>query len=334
MSSVTVPIDSPRGLARRLLPPLLGGTLLACAFVGLFTAAVHAPTPNDVRVAVVAPAPLQARVAAGLDRAAPGGFDLVRYGSEAAARAALRDQDVSGVLVATGPRPRLLVASAAGAPTAAVVRTALGAAAGPHVTVADVRPLPPNDARGLSTFFLVAGTTLGSLLFGALLFVLARDVSTSVLLATLVAFAVLVGLAAAVTVDLVVGAVTGAFGAVAAVAALLSLAVAAPAAALSRLLGPAGIALAAILVLLLSLASSGGSVGPQLVPDFFSTLSGVLPAGAAQRALRSVVYFDGDAVAGSLAVLEAWALGGLLLEVVANRTRTRQTRLARKERVA
>ena len=120
------------------------------------------------------------------------------------------------MLVATGPRPRLLVASAAGAPTAAVVRTALGAAAGPHVTVADVRPLPPNDARGLSTFFLVAGTTLGSLLFGALLFVLARDVSTSVLLATLVAFAVLVGLAAAVTVDLVVGAVTGAFGAVAA----------------------------------------------------------------------------------------------------------------------
>ena len=87
-------------------------------------------------------------------------------------------------------------------------------------------------------------------------------------------------------------------------------------------------------MLLLSLASSGGSVGPQLVPDFFSTLSGVLPAGAAQRALRSVVYFDGNAVAGSLAVLGAWALGGLLLEVVANRTRTRQTRLARKERVA
>ena len=50
-----------------------------------------------------------------LDAAADGGFDVRRYPSEAAARAALLDTTVRGVVVADAPRERVLVAQAPGA---------------------------------------------------------------------------------------------------------------------------------------------------------------------------------------------------------------------------
>src|SRR4051812_33496294 len=204
-----------RPLAAVLGPPFAVGLLVACAFVGLYTAAVHSPRPNGLHLAVVAPASMQALLERGLEDRMPGGFELVSYASEPRARHALLDEDVSGVVVATGREPRLLVASAAGVPAAEAVRAAFGAALGPRLVTEDVRPLPPHDGRGLSAFFLAAGTTVASVLFGALLFLFARDLHTRARLAALVAFAALAGLLVALTTDVVVGALTGAFFAVA-----------------------------------------------------------------------------------------------------------------------
>ena len=74
----TASLTHRRPLAARLGPPLVAGLLLACAFVGLFTAAVHAPRPNGVGVAVVAPPPMERQLEQRLARAVPGGFDLER----------------------------------------------------------------------------------------------------------------------------------------------------------------------------------------------------------------------------------------------------------------
>jgi hypothetical protein len=301
----------------------VAGLLLACAFVGLFTAAVHAPRPNGVAVAVVAPARVEQRLEAGLDRAMPGRFDLERYPSAAAARRALLDQDVSGVVMVTGRRPRLLVASAASAPTAEAVRAGFVAALGGRLAVVDARPLPAHDGRGLSAFFTVAGTTVASVLFGALLFFFARGVDTRLRVAALIAFALLAGLVVALTADVVVGALTGAFLAVAGLTALLALAVAAPTAALTQLLGLPGVGLSALVLMLVALPSSGGPVGAQLLPGFYAALTHALPGGAALTALRSAVYFDGAAIGGLVAVLAAWALAGLVLEIAASGRRPR-----------
>jgi hypothetical protein len=320
----TTPLAHRNGPAARLGPPLAAGLFLACAFVGLFTAAVHAPAPNDVRVAVVAPPPMQQRLQHGLDRAVPGGFDLARYESAAAARRALLDQDVSGALVAAGPRPTLLVASAASPPTAEAVRGAVAAAFGNRLAVVDARPLPPHDRRGLSAFFLVAGTTVASVLFGALLFFFARGVDTRLRVAALVTFAVLAGLVVALTADVVVGALTGAFLALAGLTALLALAVAAPTAALTRLLGLPGVGLSVLVLMLVALPSSGGPVGAALMPGFYGALTHALPGGAALTALRSAIYFDGAAIWGLVAVLGAWALAGLVVEIAAGARRGRE----------
>jgi hypothetical protein len=320
----TVSLSHRRPLAARLGPPLVAGLLLACAFVGLFTAAVHAPRPNGVGVAVVAPPPMERQLDRGLDRAVPGGFDLERYRSAPAARRALLDQRVSGVLVVAGARPTLLVASAAGAPTAEAVRGTFAAAFGRRLAVVDARPLPANDGRGLSAFFLVAGTTVASVLFGALLFFFARGVDARVRVGALIAFAGLAGLVVALTADVVVGALTGAFLAVAGLTALLALAVAAPTAALTQLLGLPGVGLSALVLMLVALPSSGGPVGAQLMPGFYETLAHALPGGAALTALRSAVYFDGAAIWGLVAVLGAWAVAGLVVELAAAGRRQRE----------
>jgi FtsH-binding integral membrane protein len=306
--------------AKRLLPPLAVGVVIAFAFVGLYTSALHEPRPHGLRVAFLGAPALQRGLQQRLDVAVPGGFDLDRYGSATAARDAVLDQDVQGALIVTGARPELLVAEAAGPATSEAVPAALGSlpvSGGGRPRVEDLRPLPESDSRGLSTFFTIVGTTLSSLLFGVALFLTARDVSARARLAATVAFAAFAGLTVAFTVDTLVGALSGSFWGVAGLAALLALAVALPTAGLSRLIGPPGIAIAALVLLLFGMSSSGGPVGYQFLPDPYNTLSQAIPGGAALTAIRNTVYFDGAGTLVPIIVLVGWAAAGLVAELAA-----------------
>ncbi len=327
---------------RRLIPPLAIGIIVAFAFVSLFTAALHNPRPNDLNVGVVGAPGLQRGLQQRLDLAAPGAFVLERQESEASARREVLDHDVQGAIIATGPRPKLLVAGAAGPATGEALRSAFGALAaarGQPLAVEDLRPLPQHDSPGLSAFFTIAGTTVSSLLFGIALFVSARRVPTMARLAAVATFAGLVGVTVALAVDPLVGAMSGAFWSIAGLAALLALAVALPVAALSRLIGPPGIGLAALVLLLVALPSTGGPIGYQFLPDFYTTISQALPSGSALTAVRNAVYFGGANTLAPILVLIAWALSGLLGEIVAagvhraRSTRSR-TRVARATPVA
>ena len=67
--------------------------------------------------------------------------------------------------------------------------------------------MPGHDARGISAFFLVAGTTLGSLVFGIVLFFAGGHAITTPLrirLALIAVFAALAGLLMAATTDFLV----------------------------------------------------------------------------------------------------------------------------------
>lgn len=312
-----------RALARRLVAPVIIGLVVAFAFVGLYTAALHAPKPHDLRVAVVGAPGLERQIQGRLDAAAPGAFALERYASPAAARQALLDQDVGGAFIA-GPQPRLLVATAGGPATREAIGAAFSGAAaanGTKLEVEDVRPLPAHDSRGMSAFFTIVGTTVASLLFGAALFAGARRAPIRARLAVAVAFSALVGLTMALTVGPLVGALSGAFWGIAGVIALLALAVGLTTAALSRALGPPGIGIAALVLLLFGMSSSGGPVGYQFLPDTYNALSQAQPGGAAMTAMRNVVYFDGAGTLGPILVLLAWVLFGLLVELAAARIR-------------
>ena len=117
----------------------------------------------------------------------------------------------------------------------------------------------------------------------------------------------------AFTVDDLVGALEGEFFGIALVSGLLALAVSAAAHGLGRLGGPAGIALAVVILLLVGVSSTGGAVGHQFEPGFYSAVSQLLPPGTAVTAIRNVEYFDWAATFAPLAALAAWAVAGVLL---------------------
>jgi hypothetical protein len=245
-----------------------------------------------------------------------------RYADESAARAALLDTDVRGVLVAGAPRDRVLVAQALGAaPTQTVTSALVGLAArtGAPAVVHDLRPLPAGDRRGLSTLFTVIGTLIPSLVFGVLLSVFGRRLSARVRWTAVAVYAALAGLVAAFNVDLLVGALSGDFAGIALVCGLLALAVSAAAHGLGHLGGPAGIVLAILTLLLVGLSTTGGAVTYEFEPGFYAAVSQLLPPGAALTAVRNVQYFDWAATLTPLTVLGAWAAGGLALGLVGER---------------
>jgi hypothetical protein len=284
-----------------------GGLTLLFAFTTLYVAAFHAPRAKGLDVGVVGGAAQATRVQSALDAGARGSFDVRRYDSEAAARAALLATDVHGVVV---PGERILVAGAFGALPTQAVSEALRAATG-TAAVDDVRPLPSSDRRGLSSLFTVVGTLIPSLVFGVLVSIFGRALPGRVRWSALTLYAVLAGLVVALDVDVVLGALDGQFAGVALVSGLLALAACAAAHGLARLAGSAGIVAAIGLLLLLGVSSAGGAVTYQMQPGFFGALSQLLPPGAALTALRNVEYFDWAATLVPLLVLGGWAAGGL-----------------------
>jgi hypothetical protein len=304
-----------------LAPAILVGLVISFAFVGFFTSALHDPQPNDLPVAVVGRPAVAAEVQRGLDQALPGGFDVKRYAGEIDARGALADQQVDGAFLPSA-QPRLLVAGGAGANAATALRTAFGAAAGAqgqHLEVEDVAPLPKHDSRGLSAFFTVAGTSVGSLIFAAALFFLgghAGHVPLRLRLSLIAAFAIAAGLVIAVDTDFVVDGLSGAFWGVAGIGALLAATVALLTTAVVRWLGTPGIGLCVLALMLFSLPASGGAVGPEFVPDFYQAAATILPSHAAVLALRGTVYFGGGGTTTPILVLLAW-MGGAILAILA-----------------
>jgi hypothetical protein len=133
------------------------------------------------------------------------------------------------------------------------------------------------------------------------------------------AYALVAGPLVAFDVDVVVGALDGSFAGIAVVSGLLALAVAAAGHGLAHLGGAPGIAAAVLTIVLLGLSSSGGAVGYQFEPGFYGAVSQLLPPGAAVTAVRNVRYFDWAATLEPLVVLGAWALGGLVVGLLAER---------------
>ena len=58
---------------------------------------------------------------------------------------------------------------------------------------------------------------------------------------------------------------------------------------------------------------SGAGSAPELLPKPVGGIGRLLPPGRGANLLRSTGFFDGAAAGGHVAVLAAWALGGLAL---------------------
>jgi hypothetical protein len=300
-----------------------GVLLLQLGFILSYVGAFHAPAPDRIPIAVVAPL----QIVGQLNSLPSHPLDATALTDESEAQRRVRRGEVSAALIVnpSGTRDRLLVASGGGSALATAVEQVVTQAESARqrtVTVDDVVPLQAGDARGLTGFYLVTGWIVGGIQLAALLGI-ARGVRPGTArraayrLLACVPYAILSGLGGALIVDQWLGALTGHFVELWWLGALVVFGAAAVTMAFQVLLGIAGIGLALLLFIVLGNPSAGGAYQPALLPPFWRAISGALPNGAATDSVRRIVYFSASGIATQLVVLAAYAVGGVLVALIA-----------------
>src|SRR5690349_16395249 len=149
---------------------VLGVFFVQLAFIASFVGAFHHPKPHDIRLGVIAPtSESAAQVVNGLKQLPGHPLDPVVITTRNEAVEELRGADVRAALVVapTGTTDELLTASGAGSSIATAVQnilTAVEKQQGRALTITDVVPLQPGDARGLTGFYLTIGWLVGGYL--------------------------------------------------------------------------------------------------------------------------------------------------------------------------
>jgi hypothetical protein len=268
--------------------------------------------PRDLPVGVAGPPAAVGQLEQQLG-ANPDAFDVHRYSTEAEARAAIEDREVYGAFVATPEGPKVLSSSAASPAVAQLLGHAAAETGAPteDVVAAEHGAALPSSVLPLVIAGLLTGIAAALLTTSAL----ARA-------GLLLGVSALVGLVAAAIVQSWLDVVEGHWIVNAGVLGLTVIAIGATVAGLYAWLGGAGIGVAAALMVFIGNPFSGAGSAPELLPEPVGGIGQLLPPGAGANLLRSTGFFDGAAAGVPVAVLLAWALGGLaLLALATARTR-------------
>jgi hypothetical protein len=295
---------------RRVFAIAVLAALLGLGITLSFGYAEHDPRPHEVRVAIAARPAVRARVAAGLQRAEPGGFDLMRVPTARAATQSVRAQTSAGALIV--PRSgavTVVTAGAEGVLQQQAIISALQAASRSMrrpTKLLDVAPLSSGDRAGLSSFVFGLGLLIPSVIGGVGLFVLGMRLRLWWRVAAAILFALLAACGGVLAIDTVLGALTGATGALVGIGFLGALSFVLFVAALQAVVGLPGTALAAVAFIFIGNAISGGAVPVGFLPSGFRQIAPWLPNNAIIRGARDVVYFHGHDLGHTLLVLGLW----------------------------
>jgi hypothetical protein len=319
----------------RTVSLIIGVLLLQIGFIVSYVGAFHSPTPHRIPLAVVAPAPESSQVVTKLNLIPSAPLHATAASNLAAARRLIGDEAVSAALVINpaAKTDTLLIATADGSSVASAAEQVITAAeASQHrsVAVTDIVPLQRGDYHGLAGFYLVVGWAVGGYLVAALLGIAsgARPATTPRTLNRLIAFvlfAIVSGLAGAIVVGPVLGALTGHLIALWWLGALLVFAVGAVTLAFQTLFGVIGIGVTILFFVILGNPSAGGAYQPALLPPFWRAISSALPNGAATDAVRRIVYFGGYDIGGHLIVLASYAVAGVVIAIIGSIIHEHQT---------
>ena len=310
-------------IAPRTVSLVLGVLLLQLSFTLSYVGAFHAPKPQNVSIAIVAPAQESATLVREINAIASGPLRAQSVGDESAARDQVSHGTTSAALIvgATGSIDTLLVASGGGVSIVTAVEQVVSQIErGEHraVNTVDLVPLQHGDARGLAGFYLVIGWIVGGYLVAAVLGEArgarpANPHRAAIRLLSLVPYALASGLGGALVVDQVLGALTGHFLALAAVGTLLVLGAGAVTMAFQVLLGALGIGMTVLVFVVLGNPSAGGAYQPALLPPFWRAISMALPNGAGTDSVRRIVYFGSRGITEHLIVLATYIVAGVLV---------------------
>jgi len=298
----------------------VGVTVVSLVFIVSFIGALHAPGPRSVPTALVGSPAQKSQLSRTLDRAVPGGYDVIRYPSAGAARRAILDRSVDVGVVPAPRRELVLVATAASsalAKTSVKIFGRLAHATNVKLAVKNVRPLPANDPDGLSRIYFVIALLSPSLVFGNMLVTrISRRLHPLLHLVVIAIFSIVIAAVATAFADAVIGGLTGIPWVLFGIGALLAFATAASVAAACRWAGGIGNVVMALLFIPVGIAASGLTLGPNMITQWYSDVGQALPPGAAMTAVNNAAYFNENAIATPLWVLAAWALAGTLAMVM------------------
>jgi hypothetical protein len=205
---------------------------------------------------------------------------------------------------------------AAGTSTTSAVKTLVGAyatGAGEQVTTEDVVPLSHFDARGLAGFSMAFGMSLAGFVLAGNALGLAGLLHLRHRFWLLTGASVAIGSVAAIIAGPALGAVPAPVVPLVGVLTLLAAAVAFATKLLGTYLGPVGVPVATLLLLTVGNATSGATIGADLLPTGARAVSGLLPPGAAVHAITDLSYFGGARTAGPVLTLAQWAVIAALL---------------------
>lgn len=305
---------------RRLVAVVLLVPFVVALVLWAFAWPAARMAPRDLPVGVVGSGPAADQLQERLE-ARDGAFEIHRYDSQTAARTAIEHRTVYGAVAVTAQGPELLTASAASPVVAQLLHDAVAAQApdGVAVPVTDVVAAPAADPRGsvLGSSILplaIAGVATGAAV--TLLGLRGGRAATALLGA-----AALVGMVAAALTDSWLGVLTGDWWSEAGAFGLTVLAIGATVAGLAALVGTAGVGLGSLVMVLVGNPFSGVTSAPELLPRPIGAIGQWLPPGAGGSLLRSVAFFDGNAVGLPLLALGLWAVLGLTAVLVGARRR-------------
>ncbi|KRD16281.1 MULTISPECIES: hypothetical protein [unclassified Streptomyces] len=313
---------------------VVGVVALHLLFIASYVGALHDPKPKDVPFGVVAPGAAARQTVARLEKLPGSPLDPRTVADAATARKQIMNREIDGALIVSpsGATDTLLVATGGGkvlAATLVTLATTLEKSEARTLRTLDVVPADREDANGLSSFYLAVGWCVGGYLCASIMVISSGAGSSTprravIRLLAMVAVGIVGGLGGALIVGPVLGALPGGVAAYWGLGALIIFAVGAATLAFQGVFGLAGVGLVILLVVILGNPSAGGALPPPLLPPFWRAIGPALPPGAGTWAARSIAYFQGNDMTAALLVLSAWAVGGVVVTLLAATLRTRR----------
>ncbi|MFC6704872.1 hypothetical protein [Flexivirga alba] len=327
MSGPTAYVTRPE--TKRVLGLVVSLTALICAMLALFAWPAANSAPRDLPIVIAGPPASTGPLTERLVIQQPSAYAIQLAPTRADAVRSITEHKAYGALVASSNGVEVLTASARSSSVAQLldqVGAQLAGATHKQLHTTDVVPAPADDPHGTGITSAVLPSVLGGLACASLSTVLIRRRGDRTLVAA--GFSIVGGLAMTAVLQGWIGSLDGPFVANSAVLALTLGAISMTVLGMESLLGTRGLALGAVLTMLVGNALSAASSAPEMLPIGWGALGQLLPAGAANTALRSVAFFDGNGSARSLVVLGCWLFFGLALQVGAAQRRRRPTESA------
>jgi hypothetical protein len=299
---------------------------MASLLVVSYSLALARPVPHHIPAGLVGDAAARPALVARLEAATHGGLAFRRYRSVAEAKRAIDEQRIFAALVLEPPRPRLLIASAAGSSVARVLQTAglqIAQRTSPRLSVVDLHPLPAGDPEGLVVFYATLAATILGFITVFQLRTNVPGMSRRDWLVCIAVLAVCGGLVITLATDPVIGALRGpfpelwaAFAAQIATAALFT-------ATMLTLVGRWAMLPTWALLVVLGNPSSGGAVAIPLLPAYDRFLGRFMPNAATVETIRNAVYFRDAQHLEPILTQALWLVGTFAALMLATHLRRR-----------